>query len=154
MSLAARKRRVPTRAHGFDAERGARGNTEAKACLGKERYTSEAAALAGIGLLYAGKALDAYLCPFGAHWHVTGSRTPGQSKAPPLHMLAFVCGRCGAQHSNIAASNSPWTASSRRTALLKMEPSVMRDGWSIGADDDHCASCAVALGLETSRGAA
>ena len=36
-------------------------------------------------------------------------------------------------------------------ALLKLEPEAIADGWSIGCPDDHCPSCAAALGLETYR---
>lgn len=149
MTVAARKRRVAPRPRGFDAEAGARGNTWERACAGKDRYSSEAAAIVGIGLNLRSRKLDAYRCSFCASWHLT-ERNPAGKAPPPVYMLAFICCRCGARHPNVAASDQPWTERSRRTALLKMEPSVMRDGWSVGPNDrDHCAACAAALGIET-----
>jgi len=71
-----------------------------------------------------------------------------------VHILAFVCRPCRARHAAIAASPVPWTPERRRAALLALEPEVIRDGWSIGVDDDYCPACAAALGLETLRGAA
>lgn len=151
MSLAARKRRVVPVARGFDAELGHRGgNTWARACAGKDRYSSEAAALVGIGLNTRSRTLDAYACAYCGGWHLTERLPLGVKKAPAqVHMLAFVCSRCQARHPQIAASNRPWTPATRRRALLDLEPAAMRDGWSIGWRDDHCAPCAAALGLET-----
>lgn len=149
MSVVARKRRVPVQAAGYDAEAGARGNTWARTCAGKDRYSSEAAALVGIGLNTRSRTLDAYRCPFGNHWHLTERLAPGAKKARArVYMLAFVCARCGVRHADIAASNAPWTPATRRRALLDLEPAAIAAGWSIGVTDDHCPTCAAALGLE------
>lgn len=154
MTVARRRAHAaPARPAGFDAEAGARGNTWERSCAGKDRYTSEAAALVGIGLNTRASTLDAYACGYCGCWHLTERRPAGKPKAPPVYLLAFVCSRCQARHATVAASDHPWTERSRRQALLKLEPVAMRDGWSIGLED-HCPGCAAALGLETMRGAA
>lgn len=155
MTLATRKRRAPGRAPaGFDADAGVRGNTWERACAGKDRYTSEAAALVGIGLNTRSRTLDAYRCGYCNSWHLTERLAAGAIKAPSrVHLMGFVCGRCGARHNEIAASSTPWTPATRRRALLDLEPLVIAAGWSIGTED-HCPSCAAALGLETTGGVA
>lgn len=156
--IAKRKHHARPASRGFDAERSASGTHRdwLASCAGKARYTSEAAARAAIGLQLGAPALDAYHCArhCGA-WHLT-ERRPAKAKkaAPPVHVLAFVCAACKARHASIAVSPREWTPETRRTALLKLEPEAIRDGWSITADSDFCATCAEALGHETLRGAA
>lgn len=152
--IAARKRRVIAQPVGFDAEAGARGNTWSRACAGKDRYTSEAAALVGIGLNTRSRTLDVYVCAFCSGYHLTERLPAGVKKAAPIYMLAFVCSRCLVRHRDFAAASQPWTPATRRRALLDLERAVMRDGWSIGAELDHCAPCSDALGIETLRGVA
>lgn len=152
-----RKRRAAIRSSaGFDLERGHRDRRWFAGCAGKDRYTSEVAARAGAGLQIAGAKLDAYHCDDCGGWHLTSSHAPGPRKVPtePVHMLAFVRSRCHARHADVAASATPWTPERRRAALLALEPLAIRDGWSVGVVDDHCPTCASALGLETLRGAA
>lgn len=152
--IARRKRHDRPRARGYDAERQAAGPVKAwlSACAGKDRYTSEAAARAAIGLQLGRAALDTYRCDHCAAWHLTERRPAGQRKAaPPVQVLAFVCSACRARHAAIAVSPRKWTPETRRAALLKLEPEAIADGWSVGVDDDHCPSCAAALGLETYR---
>lgn len=149
--IARSKRRSPIVAAGFDLEASAGARGYQRGCAGKDRYTSETAAIAGIGLQLGHPALDVYQCGYcSGGWHLTERRPAGQRKAPPVHLLAFVCAGCGAHHPLVAASDSPWTAATRRAALLKVEPAVIRDGWSVGlGDQDHCARCATALGIGT-----
>lgn len=150
--MIAKRRRVHDKPHGFDLERGHKDRRWLSACAGKARYSSEAAARAGIGLQVGAPALDVYPCDHCHGWHLTECRPAGQRKAaPPVHMLAFVCGRCGALAADVAASAQPWSPERRRVALLSLEPIAIRAGWSIGVEQDHCPSCAVALGLPTDR---
>lgn len=151
-----RRRRVHASPAGYDAERDAKGKAGAwlRSCAGKDRYTSEAAARAAIGLQLGTAALDTYRCDHCPGWHLTQRTQAGARKAPPpVHVLAFVCAGCRARHASIAVSPEPWRPARMRVALLKLEPEVIRDGWSIGAgdDSDHCPTCAAALGLETTR---
>lgn len=153
--IARRKRHVAPRSRGFDLERQHPQRRWLAGCAGKARYSSEAAADAGIGLQLGAPTLGAYPCTDCDGWHLTERRPKGQRKAPdPVHVLAFVCSACKARHADIAASPVPWTPARRRVALLELEPLAIRDGWSIGAVDDHCPACAAALGLETIRSAA
>ena len=158
MTVAKRKHHTRPASRGFDAERSASGvhRDWLASCAGKARYTSEAAARAAIGLQLGAPALDVYPCArHCGGWHLTERRPVGTKKAaPPVHILAFVCAACRARHASVAASAVPWTPERRRAALLELDPLAIRDGWSVGADDDHCPACAAALGLETLRGAA
>lgn len=150
--IAARRRRVAPRSAGFDLESRHPDRAWLTGCAGKARYTSEAAARAGIGLQLGPAALDTYRCDHCPGWHLTQRTQAGARKAPPpVYVLAFVCARCRARHASIAVSPEPWRPARMRVALLKLEPEVIRDGWSIGAgdDSDHCPACASALGLET-----
>lgn len=149
-----RKRHDRPRTRGYDAERSAAGPVKAwlAACAGKDRYTSEAAARAAIGLQLGAPALDTYRCAHCAAWHLTERRPAGQRKAPPpVQVLAFVCSACHARHAAIAVSPREWTPETRRAALLKLEPEAIADGWSITEGPDFCAACAEALGHETYR---
>lgn len=140
------------RTRGFDLERhvGPRERSYLSGCAGKPRYTSEAAARAGIGLQLGHPALDAYPCDHCNGWHMTELRPKGQRKAtPPVYVLAFVCASCRIRHPAVAASERDWTPDRRRVALLQLEPLAIKDGWSIGVDDDHCPTCAAARGLDT-----
>lgn len=152
--IARRKRHDRPRTRGYDAERSAAGPVKAwlAACAGKDRYTSEAAARAAIGLQLGRAVLDTYRCGHCAAWHLTERRPTGQRKAaPPVHVLAFVCSACRARHAAIAVSPREWTPETRRAALLKLEPEAIADGWSITEGPDFCAACAEALGHETYR---
>lgn len=151
--IARRKHHPRPNARGYDAERQAAGPVKAwlSSCAGKDRYTSEAAAWAGAGLVQR-VAIDVYRCESCQGYHLTERRPAGQRKAPPpVQVLAFVCSACHARHAAIAVSPREWTPETRRAALLKLEPEAIADGWSVGVDDDHCPSCAAALGLETYR---
>lgn len=77
---------------------------------------------------------------------VTTTKPPGR-----VHLLAFVCSRCHALHPMQCASDAVLTPEERREVLLELEPDAIADGWSIGADHDHCPACAAALGLTTTR---
>lgn len=149
-----KRRRVPT-SRGFDLEVRHPQRRWLTGCAGKARYSSEAAADAGIGLQLGAATLGAYPCTDCDGWHLTELRAKGQRKAPdPIHVLAFVCSTCKARHAETAASPVPWTPARRRVALLELEPLAIRDGWSIGVVEDHCPACAAELGLETIRSAA
>lgn len=154
--IARRKRHAARPATGgFDLERQHPDRRWLAGCAGKARYSSEAAADAGIGLQLGPSRLGSYHCEDCGSWHLTERRAPGQRKAPgQVHILAFICSTCRARHADIAASPVPWTPARRRVALLKLEPLAIRDGWSIGAVDDHCPACAAELGIETIRSAA
>ena len=153
--IAKRKHHARPISRGFDAERSASGTHRdwLASCAGKARYTSEAAARAAIGLQLGAPALDAYHCArhCGA-WHLTERRpTKTRKAAPPVHVLAFVCSACLTRHAAIAVSPREWTPETRRSALLKLEPEAIADGWSITEGADYCPACAAALGHETYR---
>ena len=135
---------------GFDLESRHPQRAWLAGCAGKPRYTSEAAALAAIGVLLSRAPLTAYRCAHCDGWHHAEALRTGQRKAPPpVYLLAFVCGRCHARSADFAASTEEWTPARRRVALLSLEPLAMRAGWSIGVEADHCPTCAAALGLAT-----
>lgn len=150
-----RARRRQT-SRGFDLEDRHPARRWFAGCAGKPRYGTEAAAIAGIGLQLGRASLDVYRCGYCAGWHHTEARRTGQRKAqPPVHLLSFICARCGVRSADVAASAEPWSEARRRVALLKLEPIVIEAGWSVGVgDQDHCPTCATALGLETLRGGA
>ena len=150
------KRRMPrprqARTFDLDAVSGQAQRAWSSGCAGKARYTSEAAARAGIGLQLGQSALDAYRCTHCSGWHLTEVRAPGAGKRTlrKVHHLWLSCGRCQVAHEKIAASSCPWTPATRRVALTQLEDAAIADGWSIGLDEhDHCPACAAALGLET-----
>jgi len=146
-----RKAHLPARSRGFDLEARHPDRRALSGCVGKDRYTSEAAAWAGAGLVQR-VAIDVYRCESCQGYHLTERRPKGQRKTPPpVQVLAFICAACKARHTAIAVSPREWTPETRRAALLKLEPEAIADGWSVGVDDDHCPSCAAALGLETYR---
>lgn len=76
---------------------------------------------------------------------------PSPSATDPVHLLAFTCSTCPAVHHKSCASDAALTPEERREVLLELEPDAIADGWSIGADHDHCPRCAAALGLPTTR---
>lgn len=76
---------------------------------------------------------------------------PDTRVSDPLHLLAVTCATCPAVHHKSCASDAALTPEERREVLLELEPEAIADGWSIGADHDHCPRCAAALGLPTTR---
>lgn len=152
MTIARRRKRAPQRSRGFDLERGHPQRRWLAGCAGKAKYSSEAAALAGLGLQLGDPSMEAYRCPHCDGWHLASVRPSGGKRdLARVHVMTFVCGRCLRQHPAIATSADPWTPERRRVALLQLEPIAIGDGWSVGADEDHCPICAAALGLETTR---
>ena len=79
------------------------------------------------------------------------SSPPPGSATDPIYLLAFACAGCPAVHHKSCASDAALTPEERREVLLELEPDAIADGWSIGADHDHCPRCAAALGLTTTR---
>ena len=76
---------------------------------------------------------------------------PAMPSARGRLMDLFTCSTCPAVHRKSCASDAALAPEERREVLLELEPDAIADGWSIGADHDHCPRCAAALGLTTTR---
>lgn len=88
MIVRRKHRRAPT-SRGFDLERNHPARRWLSGCAGKARYSSEAAADAGIGLQLGAPTLGSYHCADCDGWHLTERRAKGQRKAPdPVHAWA------------------------------------------------------------------